>query len=685
MSFTYGFYNSVNGDRRYNAEQMAAVFDCLINDGVQENIGSAMVVVPAAGNRQVAVGTGRAWFNSTWSYNDAAYPLTLDAVTAQGYSRIDAICLVVDKRNESRVNRYEVVRGVAGNAPTKPVLPTTDQVFYHPLAYVTVDYGVTSIPAAKIENRVGTTDCPFITGILQTIDITTLLNQWHGQFEDWFEEVQAELTDDVAAALLNAINHLKIKETTMNKYGFSNNPEDSRYQEYPVDAVVNQIYILLSPVISDVSTLKANSGKIKYGTYYKDAATYFEYYAIKDLTAAPPTYGYGCQALQTWCTGDGKWAVCYGYKPGQTNSTRQFFIVNLTKYTTTSVDKELLLYLDNKMAIFGTGNTNGTIALSVYNLSGSSPTSLYTGTIVGYCTTYRNDFYIYRNTNTNYLAVMPNVAYDVGYFVVCTSYTEYASGGFTVYSFNKNTKVCISVGTIPAAHSYGNYMTYMVIGNGKIFYIIYGANKRGDSSATEFKNVIGDFYNSTATTRASVTISSQKTDKLGMFYKASNNTCYFAGGYNNSRVLLSYNYNTSSLSIGPTIDKVLQMLVGSDDKIYIGSSRYNMNDLHLELSDVQPISVSSQAYCNTSDLTNINGKSSTTSKLRDYYSADYIISHHLPNAGYYTTTSSSTTTYHSLLAINVSPAPLPVPVIAGGNFILFGNLFERRRVVSIPA
>ena len=34
MSFKYGFYNSVNGDRRYDAVDFGRIFDGVINDGV---------------------------------------------------------------------------------------------------------------------------------------------------------------------------------------------------------------------------------------------------------------------------------------------------------------------------------------------------------------------------------------------------------------------------------------------------------------------------------------------------------------------------------------------------------------------------------------------------------------------------------------------------------------------------
>ena len=57
MALTYGFYNSINHDRRYNATQMSQLFDGIINDGVFANIGTAMVVTAGTG-LTVTVGLG---------------------------------------------------------------------------------------------------------------------------------------------------------------------------------------------------------------------------------------------------------------------------------------------------------------------------------------------------------------------------------------------------------------------------------------------------------------------------------------------------------------------------------------------------------------------------------------------------------------------------------------------------
>lgn len=74
MSVTYGFYNSKDGDRRYDAIQMSSIFDGIIRDGILQHVGTAMMVKESEA-MIVNVGIGRAWFNHTWTLNDALLPL----------------------------------------------------------------------------------------------------------------------------------------------------------------------------------------------------------------------------------------------------------------------------------------------------------------------------------------------------------------------------------------------------------------------------------------------------------------------------------------------------------------------------------------------------------------------------------------------------------------------------------
>lgn len=211
MAFTYGFYNSKNKDRRYNADQMSQLFDGILNDGVFNKVGELMMVVPGTG-LQVLVKSGRAWFNSTWSYNDAAYPLNLSTPDV-AVKRIDAVVLEVDHTESVRRNRLLVVKGLASSNPEKPTLTNTDLIHQHPLAYVTLNPGAESISAGDIEIMVGKDECPFVTGILQTASLEDLFESWDNQFTTWFDDIKSQLEGDVATNLLNEINkRVKIED-----------------------------------------------------------------------------------------------------------------------------------------------------------------------------------------------------------------------------------------------------------------------------------------------------------------------------------------------------------------------------------------------------------------------------------------------------------------------------------------
>ena len=78
MAITSGFFNSLSGDRKYDARQMGEMFDGLIEDGVFMSIGDALKTVLSSG-MTVAVGTGRAWFLHTWTKNDSDQLITVSA------------------------------------------------------------------------------------------------------------------------------------------------------------------------------------------------------------------------------------------------------------------------------------------------------------------------------------------------------------------------------------------------------------------------------------------------------------------------------------------------------------------------------------------------------------------------------------------------------------------------------
>lgn len=213
MAFEYGFYNSIGGDRKYNAIQFGQIFDGIINDGVFLSIGEKFATLATSG-MEITVGTGKAWFNHTWNLNTTKIPITLSA-SHPVLTRYDAVVLEVNDSPDvsGRVNVIKVLEGTASSNAEKPTLINSDYIHQYPLSYIKINPGVTSLTAADIEIVVGQDPCPYVTGILRTTDITELFNNWESQFTIWFDNLKAQLTDNVVTNLQNQIDQcLKISD-----------------------------------------------------------------------------------------------------------------------------------------------------------------------------------------------------------------------------------------------------------------------------------------------------------------------------------------------------------------------------------------------------------------------------------------------------------------------------------------
>jgi len=223
MSLTYGFFNSVDGDRMYNAIQVSSIFDGIIEDGIFGSIGDAFQVLATTG-LGVSVGTGRAWFDHTWTYSDALTPIVLDS-SDPILPRYDAVILEVDESVGVRANSIKKVIGTPATVPSYPTLTNTEYVHQYPFAYILVNGGSTSITQASITNMIGTGSCPFVTGPLSVISTNDLVAQWEEEFNLWFDQMQDQLSEEAAGNLqiqINAHNHGEVTSTPVVTAGIEN-------------------------------------------------------------------------------------------------------------------------------------------------------------------------------------------------------------------------------------------------------------------------------------------------------------------------------------------------------------------------------------------------------------------------------------------------------------------------------
>lgn len=240
MAFSFGFYNSLNGDRTYDAIDISRIFDGVITDGVFAGIGDLFAVTPGSG-LQVGVGSGKAWFNHTWNRNDSIYLLSVEEPDIT-LSRIDAVYIKVDGRESIRANTLEIRKGSPAVEPQKPLMTQNpdEGIYEHALAYVTVRPAVTQIEAKDIEVVVGTEETPLVTSILQQTDIDSLWANWKSQFGDflsenetemdewmsmtraefdeWWDAIKAVLDTETATRLQNQINELKTGKVDTSTY-----------------------------------------------------------------------------------------------------------------------------------------------------------------------------------------------------------------------------------------------------------------------------------------------------------------------------------------------------------------------------------------------------------------------------------------------------------------------------------
>ena len=211
MAVSSGFFDSVNHDRLYNADQVSSMFDGIIIDGVYENFGEAFAVNEYLdAENTVIIGTGRAWFDHTWTLNDSQYALTLDP-PSDSLSRIDAIVIDVNKELDTRDNTIKLIKGtevLSSEEPSKPSLIKSDLHNQYPIAYITRNAGAESIiHQANIEYMVGTSECPMVTGYLEAINIEQIYKQLKDDFYLWWDGVK--LGDpDMATHLQEQIDEL---------------------------------------------------------------------------------------------------------------------------------------------------------------------------------------------------------------------------------------------------------------------------------------------------------------------------------------------------------------------------------------------------------------------------------------------------------------------------------------------
>lgn len=223
MAETSGFFNaetvegdgSTTYDRIYYADQFAYYFSKFISNGVYINPATQLKVT-SKGELKLNVAVGDAFINGYWYKNDENFELQL-AQANGSLPRIDRVVLRWDSL--TRYINLAILQGNPAATPSAKNLTRNADTWELGLADVYIERGVLSISDANITDlRPDRTYCGYVAGVVNQIDTTNLFAQFTDAFEQYYEK-QVTASDKFSSDLAKKYNdYAVLAETNFGKW-----------------------------------------------------------------------------------------------------------------------------------------------------------------------------------------------------------------------------------------------------------------------------------------------------------------------------------------------------------------------------------------------------------------------------------------------------------------------------------
>lgn len=280
MAIQCGFFNSVNGDKKYQADEMSRPYELLISNGVfatpEGTPSNYLQVYPSEGMR-ITVKAGRGIFFDKWLINDSDMPLIVEPSDVI-LNRIDSVVVKVDKSEAVRAATIYIKKGTPASSPVAPELTRSGTVMEYKLANIRVNANVNTITQAMItDRRPYVEECGWVTSLVQQVDTTTLWEQWQAAFEDWFYNVRDTLASSTLIRSYTATYTTTEQDETVIPINIS---------RYNHDLDILQVYINGLLLVPEVEYVGNNNNTDITLTYGVDAGTPISFIVYKSVDGA---------------------------------------------------------------------------------------------------------------------------------------------------------------------------------------------------------------------------------------------------------------------------------------------------------------------------------------------------------------------------------------------------------------
>ena len=211
-----GFYNSINNDRLYDAEDMNKLFERIITNGVfatQSGTPSTdLQVLSADSGMNIKVKKGKGIFDNRWFENPNDFTITVPSNTAL-LPRRDSVIVQIDTRRSGRVGSIVYRTGTPAENPLPPNIGTVSGVIEYRIANIYVSINAVYIGQDAIVDLRGSSECPWVTGLINQVDTSTLYDQYRAAYDAYY----ARETDLFNAFMQSLTTQLSV-DTNIIKY-----------------------------------------------------------------------------------------------------------------------------------------------------------------------------------------------------------------------------------------------------------------------------------------------------------------------------------------------------------------------------------------------------------------------------------------------------------------------------------
>lgn len=184
-----GFFDSVNKDRLYTAEQMNRPYKRVITNGVfatpQGKASTDLQVLSAGDGMKIIVKKGEGLFADKWFENPSDFVISVPNNTGV-VPRRDSVIVQVDKRSSGRIGAIVYREGTPASSPVPPSIGTVDDVIEYRIANIYVAAGASAINQDAIVDLRGSSECPWVTSLIQQVDTSTLYAQWQAAYQNYY-------------------------------------------------------------------------------------------------------------------------------------------------------------------------------------------------------------------------------------------------------------------------------------------------------------------------------------------------------------------------------------------------------------------------------------------------------------------------------------------------------------------